>query len=369
MLAVAPALLIILYSGIELRKQSIQHAENQVLQLTHTMALSQEGVSRSSRQFLSTLSLLPAVKALDPLECSDIFRGIALANPSYFNISLTDIRGEVIASNKPFTNVSLADRKHIRDALETRDFAAGEYMVTRLGVNVPAFAFSYPVLDRNGVPTAVLSLVLDLNGYSAFYDPLDLPEDSFIAITDHQGLRLFYYPPKKSTNPVGKPIKATNWEMVSAGEKTGMFVNSGSDGMRRIFAFEQIRLAPEASPYLYVWAAIPETYVLGPANGIMFRNILLLLAATAVSLCISWLIGRQTEKLIASREQALQEIKTLRGILPICSFCKKIRNDEGYYEQIEGYIHKHSDVDFSHTVCPDCLQKHYPKELWDSDTD
>ncbi|MCI5139174.1 MAG: GAF domain-containing protein, partial [Candidatus Electrothrix sp. AR1] len=47
---------------------------------------------------------------------------------------------------------------------------------------------------------------------------------------------------------------------------------------------------------------------------------------------------------------------------PICSFCKNIRNDDGYYEQIEAYIHKHSGVDFSHTVCPTCIKKHYPEE-------
>lgn len=59
---------------------------------------------------------------------------------------------------------------------------------------------------------------------------------------------------------------------------------------------------------------------------------------------------------------ALSEIKTLRGILPICSFCKSIRNDDGYYERIEKYIRKHSEVDFSHTICPACMEKHYPEE-------
>ena len=57
---------------------------------------------------------------------------------------------------------------------------------------------------------------------------------------------------------------------------------------------------------------------------------------------------------------AILEIKTLQGILPICSYCKQIRNDKGYYEQIETYIHKHSDVNFSHTICPDCAKKHFP---------
>jgi hypothetical protein len=61
-------------------------------------------------------------------------------------------------------------------------------------------------------------------------------------------------------------------------------------------------------------------------------------------------------------QQALDEVNTLREIIPICSFCKHIRNDKGYYEQIELYFHNHSNVDFSHTICPDCMKEHYPEE-------
>lgn len=58
-------------------------------------------------------------------------------------------------------------------------------------------------------------------------------------------------------------------------------------------------------------------------------------------------------------ETALAEVKVLRGIIPICSFCKKIRNDDGYYEQVGAYISRHSEADFSHTFCPDCFEEHY----------
>jgi len=57
---------------------------------------------------------------------------------------------------------------------------------------------------------------------------------------------------------------------------------------------------------------------------------------------------------------ALDEIKTLRGIIPICSNCKKIRDDKGYWEQIEAYISDHSEAQFSHGICPDCAQELYP---------
>ena len=59
-------------------------------------------------------------------------------------------------------------------------------------------------------------------------------------------------------------------------------------------------------------------------------------------------------------QTALDEIHTLRGIIPICSSCKKIRTDSGAWEQIEVYIRDHSDADFSHGICPDCMKKLYP---------
>lgn len=62
-----------------------------------------------------------------------------------------------------------------------------------------------------------------------------------------------------------------------------------------------------------------------------------------------------------SLNEALENIKTLKGMLPICSFCKKIRNDTGYWQQIESYVRDHSDAEFSHGICPSCLQEHYPE--------
>ncbi len=59
-------------------------------------------------------------------------------------------------------------------------------------------------------------------------------------------------------------------------------------------------------------------------------------------------------------EQALGQIKTLSGLIPICSSCKKIRDDKGYWQQVEVYVRDHSSADFSHSICPDCVAKLYP---------
>ena len=64
-----------------------------------------------------------------------------------------------------------------------------------------------------------------------------------------------------------------------------------------------------------------------------------------------------------SKEEILQSvIKTLRGIVPICSGCKKIRDDQGSWHQVEVYVHDHSEAEFSHGLCPDCLKRLYPAQ-------
>jgi len=71
-------------------------------------------------------------------------------------------------------------------------------------------------------------------------------------------------------------------------------------------------------------------------------------------------IEADREKLIDKLQDALNKIKTLRGIIPICASCKKIRDDKGYWNQLENYIREHSDAVFSHGICPECTEKLYP---------
>ncbi len=65
---------------------------------------------------------------------------------------------------------------------------------------------------------------------------------------------------------------------------------------------------------------------------------------------------RERAKLIHELQEALNKVKTLSGLLPICASCKKIRDDNGYWNQIEVYIRDHSEAEFSHSLCPDCAE-------------
>jgi CheY-like chemotaxis protein len=68
---------------------------------------------------------------------------------------------------------------------------------------------------------------------------------------------------------------------------------------------------------------------------------------------------QEKNRLIEKLQKALAEIKTLRGIIPICASCGKVRNDEGYWQKVEEYVRDHTEAQFSHGVCPNCARKLY----------
>ena len=120
-----------------------------------------------------------------------------------------------------------------------------------------------------------------------------------------------------------------------------------------------------------------SSYARNKANGFMERaeesqarleniTVILTLSGVVLSVLIAiaaiGLVNKTEKKLREDKnrlQKALDEIKTLQGIIPICSHCKKIRDDSGVWNKIEEYIHTHSDVECSHGVCPDCASKHY----------
>ena len=69
---------------------------------------------------------------------------------------------------------------------------------------------------------------------------------------------------------------------------------------------------------------------------------------------------KEKERLIIDLQQTLAQVKQLSGLLPICSYCKQIRDDKGYWNQIEKYLRDHSGADFSHSICPECAEEHHP---------
>jgi hypothetical protein len=101
----------------------------------------------------------------------------------------------------------------------------------------------------------------------------------------------------------------------------------------------------------------------GAANWLAVTNRVLSLITiwvTAILVLLYKRAAEEREHLIRELQDALENIKTLRGLLPICSSCKKIRDDHGYWNQLETYIGTHTGAEFTHGLCPECVRKLYP---------
>ncbi len=108
-----------------------------------------------------------------------------------------------------------------------------------------------------------------------------------------------------------------------------------------------------------------KTYVLG----ISLVFLIIIVAVMSAALIKISSLSRERKILIADLSDSIKRIKRIDGLLPICAVCKKIRNDEGYWEQVEDYIKEHSDADFSHSLCRDCANKLYPDLDFGKDDD
>jgi hypothetical protein len=85
------------------------------------------------------------------------------------------------------------------------------------------------------------------------------------------------------------------------------------------------------------------------------------LSSSAIARSIRYAIERQ--HLTTELKSALEYVKQLEEMLPICSICKSIRNDHGYWDSLEAYVAEHLPVKFSHGICPECAKKHYPEYI------
>jgi signal transduction histidine kinase/CheY-like chemotaxis protein/HAMP domain-containing protein len=310
----------IVTSGLKDRRKTIETAENNSLLLVHSLAAQQEKVAIGTKQMLSTLAKLPMVQKLDAAACNDFFRELHKLYPFYSNISAVTPDGNMFASS-PFQpgSVNLADRKHFKDAVATGDFSAGEFIVGRIS-NVPSINYAYPVFDANGKLIAVVIAGFKLNEYSSFIAKAKLPKETALTITDYKGVRLFRNPENDAAGP-GKAISEASFRLVSGDMEQGLYESSGGDGIRRFYAFTQLRLKENSPPYLYMIVGIPKDAVMHQADIAMLGNLLFLGILAFLEIALLWVLGNYIfirpigRLVVASQHLGKGELESRTGLL------------------------------------------------------
>jgi signal transduction histidine kinase len=290
LLAVLPAMGIILHNGLVSRDHAVLHAREELARIVTALAGAQLRTTDVTRQTLATLAIMDEVRNQDIIACTAIFSRILLHNPLYTNLTLTDPSGGILVSAMPMTFPSLADRKHFKDALRTKAFSPGEYIVSR-ATAVSSFPFAYPILDELGEVSGVLTVALDLSKFHSFFAGEHLPDGSFLGIADHEGRRLFRSFVDESF-PLGAFISPSAWKRAQEGGESGVFVSQGSDGLSRINAFHNISLDRGAPAYMTIFIGMPEAAIGADARRAMGTGLALSAFAGVLALVMAWAAER-----------------------------------------------------------------------------
>ena len=287
--AVLPSLAIILFSGIEQRENEIVSTKRDILHLVQSLSAQQEQVAASTRQMLKMLAQLPEVQKIDAKACNRIFRDIQEQNPLYAVIAAVTPDGNMFALSEPFTpgSVNLADRKHIRDALRTRDFSVGEYIVGKV-VKDPTIIYAYPVLDKNRKLIAIVSAGIKFDKYKEFVAQLNLPKGSVMSISDYKNITLYRLPEREDT-PSGTPLRSQ--QKLPDYNKEGFYEGIGRDNVPRIYAYKRLWLRNNEPYYLGIYVSVDKNLILREANIKLVYNLGFLGIACLFAMLLTWIAG------------------------------------------------------------------------------
>ncbi len=297
LLAVLPALGLIVYNAFEQRRLGTDAAKMEAKRLVRMASSMNERLLDGARQLLITLSLLDSVRNRNPDQCSVLFSNLIRLQPAYANIGGISLDGSVFASGVPALEpMNLSDRAYFRDATNRLDISLGSYQVGRI-VRKPTVNIGYPILDHSNRLTGVIFAALDLTWLKNVVTNSDLPPNVSLTLSDSRHVTLFRHP-----DPEGKfigrsledfypgrtftqrPLTEYLKDRVSAEPRLSR------DGTWRLYATGPIehKLLNTNEPPPRVAIGIPLAVAYAEANRMLWRNVGFLGAVTLLGLAAAW---------------------------------------------------------------------------------
>jgi signal transduction histidine kinase/HAMP domain-containing protein len=285
LLAVLPALALILYGAREEHRSAGEAAERQSLRVARTASDSYERLFDGTRQLLVTLTRLAAVRLGDPRACPVLLTAMLEEYPLYSNLGVADPNGDIFCSGLPLHKpVNIADRSYFQRAVQYLDFSVGEYQIGRR-TGKATINFAYPVVDDHGTVRSVVYAALDLAWLKRLAAASQFPANTILTVADERGTILSGIP---EPGPwVGKTIPEAEIVRIALADTEGTAVAVGLDGIRRFWGFTTVNMAPRQGR-IYVIVGIPTDIALTDARRDLARNLAGLIAVALLSLAVAW---------------------------------------------------------------------------------
>ena len=301
LLAVLPALALILSTAWEQRRQAVTGAEDDALRLARLAASDHDRLVEGARSLLTGLAQLSDVQMHNARACSALFAEVQQRFPLYSNIGAIRPDGRVFCSARPRpSSDDVANQPFFLHTLATREFTTSGYHLDPVS-GKPILTLAYPAIDRGGATWAVVFAELELDWMAQLAEKAQLPRGTEVNVTAADGLILARYPDR--ANWAGR--KAPQWAVIKAIQKSageGTLEATGLEGQRRIFGFTTL-LDPRREGPAFVSVGIPRGAALAEADRLLIRNMLwagmvVLLMLVAAALVSDLLILRRLDAVV-----------------------------------------------------------------------
>jgi signal transduction histidine kinase len=305
LLAVLPALGVVIYTAIEQRREGFEHARNETLRLVRTAAQTHDQSIESARQLLLALAETPAIQNRDSNACYTAFTNFAALHELYSNFGLLNGDGSTVAMLRPLhSSIEITNRDFFRTAIERGTFGVPDYYVDWT-TNRAAVIIGYPIVSRHNAPTskAVLFAAVDLNWLYQMHSQAQLPPGSSITVTDPNRVTIMRFPDPQSRY-IGEQLAPSRRRGPRPPERTS--ISRGRDGVLRLYAFASLGRSQEHPAGIAV--GIPVAQAHAAANAALRRNLAALGVATLLALAAAWFGGdffilRRLRRLVATTER------------------------------------------------------------------
>jgi signal transduction histidine kinase len=286
LLALLPALGLIIYTALEQRRLGITAAEDETLRMVRLAATTQDQLIDSAKQLLGTLAQLKIVHENDTEACRSIFTNILKEHPVYADVGVVRPDGQVLASALPLTNdVQLGEHSYFQIATNTRAFAIGEYHYDR-NTKRSTVHLAYPAIAPDGELRAVLYAALDLAWLYGLMTNAHLPPNSSMTVSGPNRITLVRYPDPRY---IGEQLPPSTRPRPPSQAPERTRIAQSRDGTWRLYA--STRLGHADTNAVSISVGIPLSVAYGPANAMLRRNLLSLTVAALLAAAASWFGG------------------------------------------------------------------------------
>jgi len=285
-LAMLPALGLVLYRGLEQRRLAGLETRQEAIQLARQASRNQKALITETRHLLSMLAERQAVHAGQPKECSAFMAQLLSEFNHYLNFGVIDPEGNLWCSALPYSGtVSASDRSYFQRVLATGDFAMGDFQTGRVSGKT-SVNLACPVRDREGRLTGVLFASLDLGWLNRLAGEAELPRGSTLTLVGGDHVILSRYPEHERWIGKSAPGIAKIAQILTTGNGVGEAV--GVDGVRRLYAVMPATDTPQPA---IIYAGIPTREIYAGANRVLLRNLIALVVVALLALTIALISG------------------------------------------------------------------------------